>query len=97
VSTSTIAVPVAHELLDTEINWELQPGEPASIEAPQDAADILTDAVIDALSYRLLACEALDRIRLLTLQLDRAQSQIAELRARLREHSQVKPVPRGNG
>jgi hypothetical protein len=72
------------ELSADDIEWNLRP---VTIE-PSD--DLLVDALVEAESYRLLAQQAIHRLREMQLQLDRQKETIAraladnrELRARL--------------
>ena len=75
--TLAVAVPVDRDLNVDEVCWELQPlPEPA----PMPASEMIVEVTIDALSFRLLAVEALDALRALTLQLDRAREDNRQLR-----------------
>lgn len=66
----TITRPAVRELLDSDIRWDLGPlPEPA----PMSPTEQAVEAAIDALCYRLIVLESFDRIRQLTLQLDRAR------------------------
>lgn len=77
----TIAACVERELAAVDIPWDLAPlPDPPLMSATEQAVE----ATIDALSYRLVLCEALDRLRDLTLQNDRLRTENTELRARLR-------------
>lgn len=69
---TTIAQPVARELTASEICWELAP---LPVPQPMAPDDLIAEISIEALSYRLLAVEAIDRVRTLTLRLDRARSE----------------------
>jgi hypothetical protein len=63
---------IDRDLLDSEINWELTP-LPAPEPMPQ--VEMLTEAIVDALSYRLIVCEALDALRKVTIERDRAREE----------------------
>jgi hypothetical protein len=65
---------VLHELPASEITWDLQPA-PVDPSLVTNASDILAEAVIDALSYRLIVQASFDYLRHLTLQLDRERAQ----------------------
>lgn len=70
---------VLRELSADEIDWELG-AAPMDVNASEDGADVLAEAVIDALAYRLVALESLDALHRLTGQLNRLTEQNAELR-----------------
>ena len=75
VGTTYAAESIA-PLLDSEIDWNLQPVD----ETPADP-DPLVAALIDMLAYRSLLQAALDQLRDLTLQLDRErQMRLSQLR-----------------
>ena len=89
---SAVAAPVERELLEHEIDWTLG-AAPVDAYLPVDGrcADILADAVIDALSYRTLAQEAIHALHALTRRHDQLHQQhtdvrekYAELRAQVR-------------
>ena len=68
---------VERELYADEINWELGPvPEPP----PMTQSDQAVEAIVDALAYRLLACEAMDALRTVTIDRDRAREEIGRLR-----------------
>lgn len=75
--------PVLRELTAAEITWDLQPA-PVDPSLVTNASDILTDAVIDGLSYRLIVQACFDHMRQLTLQLDRERAQRFRLLDELR-------------
>jgi hypothetical protein len=79
VKVETPAAPALRELPASAICWEL-PAAPVS-----ESDDVITDAIVDAMSYRAIAQEALHALHRLTRQLDRLRQQHAELRAEYRD------------
>jgi hypothetical protein len=80
--------PCVRELTVDEIQWDLTPlPEPP----PMTATDQVVEATVDALSYRLLAFEAIDQLRELTLRLEREREsyiRILQECGRLRQENQ---------
>lgn len=73
-----VQVDAVAELLEQDICWGLRPlPDPAPMLPTEQAVE----ATVDALAYRLLACEALDKLHTLASQLDRER----ELNGRLRD------------
>lgn len=70
--------PVARELHVDEINWTLTP-PPAPPAMSRD--EMIVEAAIDSLSYRLLVCEALDQLHKLTGQIAHLRESNQQLRA----------------
>lgn len=67
------------ELPASAIDWELG-AAPMDVDTLQSGADILADAVIDALAYRLALLEAIDLLRTVTIERDRAREECVRLR-----------------
>jgi hypothetical protein len=78
VTSIATAAPALRELMASEIDWELG-AAPMDTNVSQAGADILADAVIDALAYRLALLESIDALRRLTLQNDRLRARRAEV------------------
>ena len=73
----SIAEPIARELLDSDICWDLRPlPEPA----PMSGDEMVTESIIDGLAFRLLAVEAIDALRTVTLERDRLRAELIRLR-----------------
>lgn len=68
--------PVTRPLDVSDINWTL----PAAPEPECDPDDLVTDALVDALAYRLVVQECFDELRRLTLALDGSRAEVARLR-----------------
>jgi hypothetical protein len=82
--------PCVRELTVDEIEWELRPlPEPP----PMTATDQVVEATIDALSYRLLALEAIDQLHTLTSRVDRANEEIRRLHEQPRALAPREPRP----
>ena len=75
--TTTAHAPVVCELHADTINWELPPA-PVEASRSMSSADILAEAVVDALSYRLIVLESLDALHTLTRGFDRERVQHTE-------------------
>ena len=73
------AAPALRDLHADAIDWDL-PTAPVT-----ESGDVLADAVVDALAYRLVAQEALHAVHRLTRRLDRLTEQHAALRAEYRD------------
>jgi hypothetical protein len=78
MTTTTAHPPVVCELHSDTINWDL-PAAPLS-----ESDDVLADAVIDGLSYRLVVLQSFDALHQLTAELDREQQKRADLLAEYR-------------
>jgi hypothetical protein len=71
---------VQRELLDGDIEWNLRPAP----DPPPMARDaMIVEAVLDAQAYRSMLCAALDKLRDLTLALDRERESTRRLRVEL--------------
>jgi hypothetical protein len=70
---SAAAPVLLRDLPADAINWDLPP-------APvEESGDVVADAVIDALSYRLIVQMSFDQLHTLTVQLDRERRQRIKL------------------
>src|SRR4051794_26860643 len=89
----TSHAPVTRELTDSDINWSLPP---APETPPAHPDDLIVDALIDAQSYRTVACTTIHHAHRLYVELEQLRARHTRLIEDYRVLRQAAPARSGS-